>query len=291
MMTAAFSLTQDGHSRKENQTTGQFRKCIVCGKEFWAKAYKIKMGVARFCSHKCHNTSRMGAMLDKPWAPMALSLYKAGKGCKLIAKELGQSPGTVRSLVMLLGIYQPDRALGKNGVPHNKGARIERPSIYWQRIAWDAEWASVLDCYWDKSRAYARWRQRLCEDKTKPWRARFQYDKLNRTNYYLSKLLRSRVYRVLHGQLKSAPTLVLLGCSVDKFRAHLESQFSDGMGWHNMGDGGWHIDHITPCSAFDLSKEHHQKMCFHYSNMRPLWWRDNLAKGGRMQPHQPSLSI
>lgn len=44
--------------------------------------------------------------------------------------------------------------------------------------------------------------------------------------------------------------------------------------WKN----GWHIDHIIPCSAFDLSEDSEQRICFNYKNMQPLWQKDNLKK-------------
>jgi len=67
----------------------------------------------------------------------------------------------------------------------------------------------------------------------------------------------------------------LIGCSISVFRAHIEGKFTDGMSW--IG-GGWHIDHIKPCAAFDLSDPEQQKQCFHFSNTQPLWKLDNLRK-------------
>ena len=42
--------------------------------------------------------------------------------------------------------------------------------------------------------------------------------------------------------------------------------------------GKWHIDHIKPCCSFDLTKKEEQKKCHHYTNLRPLWSKDNLIK-------------
>ena len=91
--------------------------------------------------------------------------------------------------------------------------------------------------------------------------------------------LRSRVRAALNGLSKSAPTLKLIGCSLEELRTHLEQKFLTGMTWENYGTKGWHIDHIIPCSSFDLSKEDQLKKCFNWSNMQPLWWLDNLSKG------------
>lgn len=93
--------------------------------------------------------------------------------------------------------------------------------------------------------------------------------------------LRSRIRNAMFGISKSASTMELIGCSVEEYRAHLESQFTDGMTWENYGIGGWHIDHIKPCVSFDLTDPEQQKECFNYKNTRPLWAKDNIRKGGK----------
>jgi hypothetical protein len=45
----------------------------------------------------------------------------------------------------------------------------------------------------------------------------------------------------------------------------------------------WHIDHIKPCSSFNLEEPHEQMTCFHWSNLQPLWAKDNLRKGARVE--------
>jgi len=92
--------------------------------------------------------------------------------------------------------------------------------------------------------------------------------------------LRRRVNKALHGIAKSRSTLELLGCSVDELKRHLELQFEEGMSWDNYGD--WHIDHIVPCAAFDMTNAEERKKCFHHTNLQPLWACDNLKKGSRV---------
>ena len=102
-------------------------------------------------------------------------------------------------------------------------------------------------------------------------------------NYRIARNLRSRVSDVLKGKYKSAPTLVLLGCSIDDFKEYFAEMFTDGMTWNNHGE--WHIDHIVPCAAFDLTDAEQQKVCFHYTNLQPLWANENLRKSAKL-PHE-----
>ena len=101
-------------------------------------------------------------------------------------------------------------------------------------------------------------------------------------NYKLTDNLRNRVRKTLNGKSKSKNTLKLLGCSVDFLKKHIESQFEPGMSWENYGFDGWHMDHIVPCASFDLSDPEQQQKCFHYSNLQPLWAKDNISKSAKL---------
>jgi hypothetical protein len=80
------------------------------------------------------------------------------------------------------------------------------------------------------------------------------------------------------GSTKNAPTIRYLGCTTRQFREHLEKQFDSRMSWENYGLRGWHLDHIIPMAAFDMSKSEHRDLCSNYLNLRPLWWDENEAK-------------
>lgn len=76
------------------------------------------------------------------------------------------------------------------------------------------------------------------------------------------------------GFTKKSKTGDILGCDWETLKAHIESQFLEGMTWENRDK--WHIDHIDPCcSAAD--KEEMLKLN-HHINLRPLWAKDNLEK-------------
>lgn len=77
---------------------------------------------------------------------------------------------------------------------------------------------------------------------------------------------------------KAFGSMELLGCDIQFVIKYLESKFQPGMTWENHGVHGWHIDHIRPCASFDLTDAEQQRICFHYTNLQPLWAEDNLAK-------------
>jgi len=98
-------------------------------------------------------------------------------------------------------------------------------------------------------------------------------------NYQIKYNLRVRLYKALHRKQKSKTTIQLLGCSIEQLKQHLENQFTKEMSWSNYGE--WEIDHIKPCASFDLSIPEEQARCFHYTNLQPLWEKENIDKGKR----------
>lgn len=99
-------------------------------------------------------------------------------------------------------------------------------------------------------------------------------------NSRLYQRLGGRIYAALSGRAsKSFRTAELTGCSIENLKLWLAQKFQPGMTWENFGE--WHIDHIRPCSSFDLTCPQQQRHCFHYTNLQPLWARDNLRKGAK----------
>jgi transcription initiation factor TFIIIB Brf1 subunit/transcription initiation factor TFIIB len=60
-------------------------------------------------------------------------------------------------------------------------------------------------------------------------------------NFKLLCVLRSRIYTALKSKntIKNTRTIKLLGCSIEKFREHIENQFAPNMQWANHGE--WHL--------------------------------------------------
>ena len=79
---------------------------------------------------------------------------------------------------------------------------------------------------------------------------------------------------------KGQSTCELIGCTPDEYLNHLRSLYKPGMTDKNYGE--WHVDHIIPCSSFDLTQDEEKKKCFNYKNTQPLWMIDNLSKSNKI---------
>jgi len=97
----------------------------------------------------------------------------------------------------------------------------------------------------------------------------------------ITNSLRCRLYGVLQAKKKKKTihTFSLLGCDLAFFIEWMEFQYMPGMTLKNHGE--WHMDHCKPCNAFDLMDESEQSICFHWTNIQPLWGPDNIAKSDR----------
>ena len=100
-------------------------------------------------------------------------------------------------------------------------------------------------------------------------------------NRKISSCLRSRLTKALNGSYKKISYNEYIGCTPSDLKQHLESKFLTGMSWDNYGLSGWHIDHVKPLSSFDLSDKQELLKACHYSNLQPLWAKDNIAKGNK----------
>lgn len=81
-----------------------------------------------------------------------------------------------------------------------------------------------------------------------------------------------------HGFKKNSKTMQILGCTIQEFKLHIESQFKEGMSWDNRSE--WHIDHIMPLSMAKTEDEIIRLN--NYKNLRPLWAHENLSKSDKI---------
>lgn len=98
--------------------------------------------------------------------------------------------------------------------------------------------------------------------------------------FRLCHALRSRLCRAVKNNQKNGSAIRHLGCSISEFKQHIETLWKPGMTWENWARSGWHIDHIIPLSAFDLTDPAQFIKACHYTNLQPLWASENFKKGG-----------
>lgn len=130
----------------------------------------------------------------------------------------------------------------------------------------------------EKARAaWKRWR----EENRDRYNAYFLDKKAVDASFLIATRMRNRIRMALKSRSVSGTSrsVDLIGCTYEQLRTHIESLFLPGMSWERFGE--IHIDHIVPCASFDLSDPEQQKICFHYTNLQPLWAKDNLVKGKR----------
>jgi len=124
------------------------------------------------------------------------------------------------------------------------------------------------------SNIYSHKNRKLLTQKEKERR---NYEPLFRTIRYvrnrINQYFKSKNYK------KDTKSFELLGCSPDFLKSHIESLFSEGMSWDLVGQY-IHIDHIIPLSSGKTIDEV-KKLC-HYTNLQPLWAKDNLIKGKKI---------
>ena len=133
-----------------------------------------------------------------------------------------------------------------------------------------------------------RWQKMKNDPKHKEYMAEYRpkYEKERRANDPAWKL-KQNLSRRIREEMQSAggkgkTTIAYVGCSVEHVKAHLEQQFTDGMSWENYGD--WHIDHRRPCASFDFNKDEDAHMCWHYTNLQPMWGAENIKKSDSFDP-------
>lgn len=113
----------------------------------------------------------------------------------------------------------------------------------------------------------------------------YQSNKLKKDPIYkfstrVRSIVSSSFKRGINQLKKTTKTEQILGCTIEEFRKHIESQFKEGMTFENHGKKGWHLDHIIPISKATTEEE--VIKLNHYTNFQPLWWHENISKGNKI---------
>ena len=104
----------------------------------------------------------------------------------------------------------------------------------------------------------------------------------NDLSFKLSQNCRNKIRKYLCGNLKS---FTLVDCSVDFLKEWLIFNFDENMTMDNYGSY-WHMDHVIPCSLFDLTKDEDINFCFKWTNIQPLEGKLNIIKNNNINENE-----
>lgn len=158
-------------------------------------------------------------------------------------------------------IKNPD--YNKNYLLTNKNKRKEISKRYYEKnreeILLKREWGEKEKEYYNEYRK----KRKLCD-----------------VIYKMRENVRSRIRQYIKQTtfIKKRHTFSMVGCSPYELKKYMEEKFIENMSWDNYGE--WHIDHIIPLSSAKTEEDLY-KLC-HYTNLQPLWGKDNLEKSNKI---------
>ena len=102
-------------------------------------------------------------------------------------------------------------------------------------------------------------------------------------NFRIACNLLKRVMNAFEAQnvRKTNETFYLPGCSHSFIGLWIESQLYDEMALEIHGKI-WCLDHCLPIASFNLLDEKEMKKFFNWINLRPMYAKDNIIKGDRI---------
>lgn len=230
------------------------KKCNVCNKDFIPKN-ELSLSCSKKCSYTYFLNSRRGNEKVIAYAKKYRDNNKA-----LLKIKRDEYVKKNKPLI---------KQRKKLEVQRNKASYIKRRKKYWE------ENKEILKI---KNKKYRLENKNLIREYK---RKRHKFDINNNPEYKIKRNLRRRLNLAIKCQKgnKQKSMENYLGCTIKQFKVYLESKFDSKMNFSNYGK--WHIDHIKPCSSFNLVNLEEQKKCFHYTNLQPLWAKDNLSKGAK----------
>ena len=269
--------------RRKDRIKNIEKQCAYCGETFIQKFIKE----VKYCSNKCNQIvqwKRLDAKrkikrkIDPAYYEHERQLQKQWrKNNKERVKEFTKKAQSKESYKIKRKAWY--KVYMSNPDNHNK------------RKEWERKWRSQdhvkakKKLYKLNNKEYIR--KRMKEYTQRPEvknrvRERIRYRLKNDPIFRLKSSIRTRIYLYIKRGLakKTLPTSVLIGCSWEFLKIHLEKQFKPHMSWANYGK--WHIDHQKPMASFNLFKQKELLKCCNFSNLQPLWASENLSKGAKL---------
>jgi len=260
----------------------KIKVCIICGEEFKPNIHNQKC-----CDKSCMKENKRISSY-RSYKKLFVSTEKKQIICKICGKKFIPNSNYQKCCDEECKKQNKKQNIRKWSQV-NKGYRRNYMNRWYQIPKNREKKLIVVKKYRDNNpekvkKNKAKWKKNNLEkvnaNKRKYYRKSFN----NNKSFKMIQVLRSRLYNAIKSQSteKSTHALDLIGCSINYLKQYLEGQFTTKMNWDNHGQFGWHIDHRIPCAKFDLTRIEEQKECFHYTNLQPLWWTENLSKGSKV---------
>ena len=183
--------------------------------------------------------------------------------------------------------------------------------VFWRRTSWGGEWWVPLEKYEAlKKEARERAAQKRLDPVARAEEARRSHERNVKHGYcrqYYAKnkerikaktnewrrqrwktnpqikwsyALRQTVQRGIKGTYTDVYLTEHIGCDRETLCNHLKKMLRPGMVWEDRKT--WHVDHIIPLAAFDLTCPIQRKKANHYTNLQVLTQTENSVKNSKI---------
>lgn len=242
------------------------KTCTKCGEckpfAMFSKRSKSRDGLDQYCK-SCKSAARK-------------LLWKSDEGYRLRSLEASRArregEGRAEHLKALRDYYAENRdvLLAK---ARERYAQKKEEILAQNKRYYESNKGKILE--WHSLHRKAN--RDVCNARSTAWIKRTaNIDPLFRLKLNVRALIGVKIRQM--GYTKRSSTTQILGCDWEFFKSHIERQFLRGMTWDNRSD--WHLDHIRPMS--EASSEEEVLALNHFTNLRPIWAKDNLRKGSQI---------
>jgi len=101
--------------------------------------------------------------------------------------------------------------------------------------------------------------------------------------FFIATSLRTKLYRFVKTKGNTCKEIEsIIGCDYNALEVWFRYLFEDKMSFYNYGEY-WTIDHVYPCSKYDLTKDEMIYECFNWRNLRPMIKLHNNKKVNKIE--------
>ena len=268
--------------------------CIQCGTRF-----KPKRGsVGKFCCMSCNHEHRKAEKINGIDSKYKCCICHAliGLGIRRSARLIKGSRGLISNRLKAVHVTRRTSQNEKICANEAQARAMNHLSDTMKTRQWHDAYLSEYyfqftdwSCLWTYAKQNKRNKQKTIvrQQKRASLRDVSGLKEKKRRKY----IVRGRLYNAVSlikskrkGNYRKSEKM--LGCTLIQLQEHIQKQFSNGMTWNNHGKV-WHVDHIIPLSKFNLFDASQYLLATHYTNLQPMWAKDNRVKSDKItQTHQ-----